>query len=72
MKIIQSPFPSTSAIRGVSNLIDAVINPFDVYERGNWEGHYKIEKRIYDMTPIIRQLYRAKDIENEYNILNMQ
>lgn len=72
MKIIQSPFPSTSAVRGISNLFDAALHPFDVYERGNWEGHYKIEKRVYDMMPIVRQLYRAKDIENEYNILNMQ
>ena len=72
MKIIQSPFPSTSAIKSVSNLFDSVLHPLDKYERGPWKDHYKIEKRIYDMTPIVRQLYRARDIENEYNILNMK
>lgn len=72
MKIIQSPFPSTSAIKSLSNLLDSVLHPLDKYERGPWKDHYKIEKRIYDMTPIVRQLYRARDIENEYNILNMK
>ena len=72
MKIIQSPFPSTSAVKSVANLFDSVLHPLDKYERGPWKDHYKIEKRVYDMMPVVRQLYRARDIENEYNILNMK
>ena len=71
-KIVQSPFPSTSSIKSISNLFETVINPFDRYERGPWEGHLKLEKKLYDLTPVVRQLYRARDIENEYNILNMK
>lgn len=72
MKIVQSPFPSTSAVKSISNLFDSVWNPLDKYERGPWKDHYKIEKRMYDLMPVVRQLYRARDIENEYNILNMK
>lgn len=72
MKIVQSPFPSTSAVKSISNLFDSIWNPLDKYERGPWKDHYKIEKRMYDLMPVVRQLYRARDIENEYNILNMK
>ena len=71
-KIIQSPFPSSSSIKSITNLLDQIINPLDRYERGPWKDHLKLEKRIYDMLPVVRQLYRARDIENEYNILNMK
>lgn len=71
-KIIQSPFPSTSAVKSVSNLIDQVMDPFERYEQGSWKGRLKLEKRVYDMLPIVRQLYRARDIENEFKILNMK
>lgn len=71
-KIVQSPFPSTSSIKSIYGLLDAVINPLDRYERGPWEGHLKLEKKVYDLMPVVRQLYRARDIENEYNILNMK
>lgn len=72
MKIVQSPFPSTSSVRSFANLFESILDPTAKYERGSWKGHYKIEKRIYDLLPIVRQLYRARDIENEYNILNMK
>ena len=72
MKIVQSPFPSTSSVKSIANLFDSVLHPLDKYERGPWKDHYKIEKRLYDLLPIVRQLYRARDIENEYNILNMK
>ena len=71
-KIIQSPFPSTSAIKSFTSLIETVMNPLDRYERGPWKDHLKLEKRMYDLLPVVRQLYRARDIENEYNILNMK
>ena len=72
LKIIQSPFPSSSSIKSISNLIDQMLNPLDRYERGPWKDHLKLEKRLYDLLPVVRQLYRARDIENEYNILNMK
>lgn len=72
LKIIQSPFPSSSSIKSISNLFDQILNPLDRYERGPWEDHLKLEKRLYDLLPVVRQLYRARDIENEYNILNMK
>jgi hypothetical protein len=71
MKIVQSPIPSTSVFKGVGNLIDATFD-WQPYERGPWKGHYKMEKAVYNMVPIVRQLYRARDIENEFNILNMK
>lgn len=72
MKIVQSPFPSTSSVRSFANLFESIFDPTAKYERGPWKGHYKVEKRVYDLLPVVRQLYRARDIENEYNILNMK
>ena len=71
MKIVQSPIPSTSVFKGFGNMMDAVFD-WEPYERGPWKGHYKMEKAVYNMVPIVRQLYRARDIENEFNILNMK
>lgn len=71
-KIIQSPFPSTSAIKSLSGLFDSILNPLDRYERGPWKDRLKIEKRVYDLMPAVRQIYRARDIEEEFNILNMK
>lgn len=53
-KIVQSPFPSTSSIKSIYGLLDAVINPLDRYERGPWEGHLKLEKKVYDLMPVVR------------------
>lgn len=71
MKIVQSPIPSTSVFKGFGNMWDAMFD-WEPYERGPWKGHYKMEKAVYNMIPIVRQLYRARDIENEFNILNMK
>ena len=53
-KIIQSPFPSTSAIKSFTSLIETVMNPLDRYERGPWKDHLKLEKRMYDLLPVVR------------------
>lgn len=71
-RILQSPIPSTSIIRSATNLLDQIFNPTEKFQKGRWKDHYKIEKRVYDLIPVIRQIYRARDIITERELLELR
>lgn len=71
MKVVQSPIPSSSVIRSVSNFFEACLNPFAVYEKGDFKGELKIKKRAMDLLPIVRQIYRLRNIDDEKQLLSI-
>ena len=71
LKIIQSPIPSSSVIKQIGNLFESILDPLAVYEKGDWKGELKIKKRVMDLLPIVRQLYRIANIETEKQMLSI-
>ena len=71
MKIIQSPIPSSSVIRSISNFIEACLNPLAEYEKGDRKGELKLKYRFMDLVPITRQIYRLRNIEDEQQLLSI-
>lgn len=70
-KILRSPAASMSVIENVGKMI-SLFNPFapklgERFERGGWEGHYKWEKYLTNAFPVIRQVPKITDIENQLN-----
>lgn len=71
LKILQSPMPSSSVIKSTSRLLDSLLDPTAKFEKGSWKGDYKIEKRVYDLIPVVRQIYRYRDIDDEKDLLKI-
>ena len=71
MKIVQSPIPSSSVIRSISNFLESCLHPLEKFETGDWKGEYKIKKRALDLLPIVRQIYRLRNIEDEKQLLSI-
>lgn len=70
-KIVQSPIPSSSVIKGWSNLLETLLNPTEKFEKGDWKGEYKVKKRVMDLLPIVRQIYRLRNIDDEKQLLSI-
>lgn len=71
MKIVQSPLPSSSVLKSVSNFIEALFTPTARFEKGDWKGELKIKKRAMDLIPLVRQIYRLRNIEDEKQLLSI-
>lgn len=71
MKIVQSPLPSSSVLKSVSNFIKALFTPTARFEKGDWKGELKIKKRAMDLIPLVRQIYRLRNIEDEKQLLSI-
>lgn len=71
MKIVQSPLPPSSVLKSVSNFIEALFTPTARFEKGDWKGELKIKKRAMDLIPLVRQIYRLRNIEDEKQLLSI-
>lgn len=71
MKIIQSPLPSSSVIKSASNFMESLMTPTAKFERGDWKGELKIKKRAMDLLPVVRQIYRLRNIDDEKQLLSL-
>lgn len=71
MKIVQSPLPSSSVLKSVSNFIEALFTPTARFEKGDWKGELKIKKRAMDLIPLVKQIYRLRNIEDEKQLLSI-
>lgn len=71
LRIVQSPLPSSSVIKQVSNLFDSLLYPTAKFKTGDWKGEYKIKKRVMDLLPIVRQVYRLRNIDDEKQLLSI-
>lgn len=71
MKIVQSPLPSSSVLKSVSNFIEALFTPTARFEKGDWKGELKIKKRAMYLIPLVRQIYRLRNIEDEKQLLSI-
>ena len=71
LKIVQSPIPSSSVIKSWSNFLDSMLHPTEKFEKGDWKGEYKIKKRVMDLLPIVRQIYRLRNIDDEKQLLSI-
>lgn len=71
LKIVQSPIPSSSVIKSWSNFLDSMLHPTEKFEKGDWKGEYKIKKRVMDLLPVVRQIYRLRNIDDEKQLLSI-
>lgn len=71
MQIVQSPIPSSSVFKSFSSFTDALLHPTAKFEKGDWKGEYKIKKRAFDLLPIVRQIYRLRNIDDERKLLSL-
>ena len=65
MSILRSPMASMSVIENIIKLTGQIFDPMEVYENGPYKGRPKIFKTLMDMTPVQRQFYRLKNIEDQ-------
>ena len=71
MKILVSPAASISTIQNIIELISQLFfGPLDRYETGNWKGRLKISKKSMKLTPVLKQWYRIKDVEDSISIFD--
>ena len=71
-RIIQSPLPSTSVVTSTAKLIESFTEPTKKYERGPKKGEYVIKERVSDLIPLVRQIYRYRDIADEKAMLSIR
>lgn len=64
MTIISNPAVSVAVIENIIKLAVQMFSPTEVYERGNWKGNPKILKTIMNLTPVVKQAYKVRDIED--------
>ena len=48
-----------------------MLHPTEKVEKGDWKGEYKIKKRVMDLLPIVRQIYRLRNIDDEKQLLSI-
>jgi hypothetical protein len=61
MAIMRSPFASMSVLENIGKLWQQMFSPMEVYERGPWKGHLKIERDIIQFIPIYKQYFKLRD-----------
>ena len=71
-RIIQSPLPSTSVVTSTAKMIESFTEPTKKYERGPKKGEYVIKERVSDLIPLVRQIYRYRDIADEKAMLSIR
>jgi hypothetical protein len=66
--ILRSPMASMSMFENAMKFIMQAFNPLETYERGPWEGQLKLYKDLVNLTPVLRQGYRLKNIDTQIPI----
>jgi hypothetical protein len=76
-QILRSPTASMTLLENSIKLFGQLLYPItsgtfalQEYQVGNWKGHYKIEKTINQLIPIIKQPARIRDIGNQLSYFN--
>jgi hypothetical protein len=64
MNILRTPAVSLTSIENIIKFTMQLFNPLDEYERGSWAGKPKIYKTMVNMTPLLKQIYKLKNIED--------
>lgn len=62
--ILKNPAVASSTIENMIKLVGQLFHPFDVYERGSWKGYPKILKSAINLTPMVKQYYKVKNVED--------
>jgi hypothetical protein len=71
MDILVSPAASISSVQNLLSFTSQLfLSPFDRYETGPWKDHLKIEKKAMKLTPVAKQWYRLRDIEQSIGIFD--
>lgn len=69
MTLLRSPMATMSTLENVKKLSGQIFNPTEVYQRGPWKDHLKLEKIFWDFIPIARAFNQTKDIKTQINFL---
>jgi len=63
--ILRSPMASMAVLQNLIDLAGQLSHPAELYERGPWKGQLKLKKIMFDFIPIYKQIYKARDIEQQ-------
>lgn len=69
VRIIQSPVPMMSAVNDFKKLLIRTMHPFDTYTTGSKAGQNKLFESVKDAVPVVRQVERFADIQEEYDFM---
>jgi len=67
MQIMRSPMASTAVLQNIASLTSQLSNPTELYQRGPFKGELKLKKIALDFIPVYKQIYKARDIEQQIN-----
>lgn len=79
MSILRSPAASMSMFDNLTKTIHQTFvdgsgmiygDGAQVYERGYWKGHYKMEKIMWDWVPAARSFTQLMDTKSQLNLMN--
>ena len=70
LRIMQDPFPSMSLASNIVRLFNQLTEPFEVYKYGSKKGESKLGYQINQLFPVIRQIGRFSNIEEEMELFN--
>lgn len=65
--ILRSPMASMAVLENILSLSHQLMQPGEVYERGPFKGQLKLKKIMLDFIPVYKQIYKARDIEQQIN-----
>lgn len=69
VRIIQSPVPMMSAVDDFKKLLIRTMHPFDTYTTGSRAGQNKLLESVKDAVPVVRQVERFANIQEEYDFM---
>jgi len=65
VSLLRSPLASMSQLENLIRLMKNMFSPTEVYERGPWKGHLKIERNLVQFIPVYKQYYKIRDVEEQ-------
>jgi hypothetical protein len=68
MTILQSPFASMSLLINTGKFIGQLADPTERNKTGDWKGHLKLEKLMWNYVPVMKSFYSTRDIKSQLGI----
>lgn len=72
MRVIQDPVPAMSSLDNFAKLFERAFSPTEVYTTGSRAGQNKFLYSLGEVSPIVGQVNRWRDIQEEFAFLEAQ
>jgi hypothetical protein len=69
MALLRSPMATMSTFENLGKLCKQLEKPGELYQRGPWKDHLKMEKIWWDFVPGARAFFQTRDIKSQLNFL---